>query len=155
MIIKKIINNVNKIVSATLFCLCGATLLWAADEWPMFKSDVARSSIAPADTIKTPFALKWTGSVTLGSTNAVAYSSPTMLNGKTYIGCIDGKLYAFNSSSGAMTWTYKTDGLIYGSPAVATINSQDYVFVGATDGNLYGLNASTGVTVCKQALGGP
>ena len=145
-----------KCLFMTLFFIAGIGYSSAADEWTMFKSDIAHSSVAYSDSLATPFVLKWTDSVTpLGSTNAVAYSSPVVLNGKTYIGCIDGNLYAFNASSGALIWKNKTDGYIYGSPAVATIGGQDYVFVGSTDGNLYGFNSSTQALVCKQALGGP
>ena len=148
---------------AAVFIFYGAPTLWASDDWPMFKSDMAHSSVAPTDLLTSSFSLKWSSSssVTLGSTNAVAYSSPTMWNGKIYIGAMSGSLYEFIGSTGSCSATWKIDGMIYGSPAVTTIISggvtQDYVYVGSTDGNLYGFNGSSPVTTpaCKLPLGGP
>lgn len=131
--------------------------VFAANEWPAFKNGLNRSSVNPASTLSTPFALKWSTNP-VGTANAVAYSSPVMLNGNTYIGSIEGSILAFKGNvttqPNAPLWTYKTDGSIYGSPAAATIGGQDYVFVGSTDGNLFGLNATTGALVFKQNLGG-
>lgn len=130
---------------------------FSADEWSMFKSDAGRSSVNPSSVLSVPFALKWSTN-SIGPSNAVAYSSPAMLNGNTYIGSIEGSILAFKGNISSQTntfiWVYKTDGSIYGSPAVATIGGQDYVFVGSTDGNLYGLNATTGALVFKRNLGG-
>ena len=145
----------------TVFCFAvNMSSLWAAtDEWPMFKNDLAHSSVNPTDTLATPFTLKWNGSVNLGSVNAVAYSSPVVLNAKTYIGCIDGNIYSFNNgANGSLIWNYKTSASIYGSPAVATIGGIDYAFIGSTDGNLYCFSASiTPVTAPAwvASMGGP
>src|SRR5260221_8268045 len=64
------------------------------DDWPMFKNGGLRSGIAPLDSLSTPFVLKWYSSSSIGSANAVAYSSPIMLNSHAYIGSIDGTLFA-------------------------------------------------------------
>jgi hypothetical protein len=85
----------------------------ALDEWPMFKSDAAHSAVNPSDPLLPPLALKWSSSNTVGATNTVAYSSPVVFGGNSYIGAVDGTLYAYsNSPSGSSNtplWFYKTN----------------------------------------------
>ncbi len=122
-----------------------------ADEWPMFKNDLGHTSVNASDSLQAPFSLLWSSSSVIGATNSVAYSSPVMWNGKTYIGGVDGTLYAFagavTTSANPPLWSFKTTGLIYGSAAVTSLVSggvtNDYVYVGATDGNLYCLDSMT------------
>ena len=88
--------------------------LWASpDEWTMFKSDAAHSSVASADLLTGSSILKWSTGV-IGSTNTVAYSSPVVLNGKTYIGSMSGTLFAFNAAATTATnsplWSIKRGG---------------------------------------------
>ncbi len=144
------------------FCLVSQCNLWAADEWPMFKSDVAHSSVNSFDAIQPPFNLQF--SLSTGVTNEVSYSSPAVLHNTTYIGSINGTIMAISgnltgSQATTAMWTYQTGSPIYGSPTVASLTyggvTQDYVFVGSTDGNLYGFNGSNGVEVFEENLGGP
>ena len=146
------------LVSFFIWSVIGS--LWAGtDDWPMFKNDAGHSAVNSTDVIQAPFNLLWNSSVTVGVSNTVAYSSPVMWDTKTYIGGVDGTLYAFagavSTSTNTPLWSYKTTGFLYGSPAVATLGSADYVYIGATDGNLYGFNTSSPSTPAWTApLGG-
>jgi outer membrane protein assembly factor BamB len=138
---------IKQFVLAVFFVLGVVGSLWAGtDDWPMFKNDAGHSAVNSTDVIQAPFNLLWNSSVVVGASNTVAYSSPVMWNTKTYIGGIDGTLYAFAGTVGSQTnpplWSYKTNGLIYGSPAVSTFGAQDNVYIGATDGNLYCFDSS-------------
>ena len=74
------------------------------------------------------------------TTGNYVYSSPAVEYGLVYVGSEDGKLYAFNASTGATLWTATTTGDVLSSPAVAN----GVVYVGSDDGKLYAFNANTG-----------
>jgi outer membrane protein assembly factor BamB len=78
------------------------------------------------------------------ATGNQVFSSPAVLNGRVYVGSEDGKLYAFNSSTGAPAWGAPANpgGAILSSPAIAPSGSA--VYVGSNNGNLYAFNAVTG-----------
>jgi outer membrane protein assembly factor BamB len=50
-----------------------------------------------------------------------------------YIGSFDGRLYALDARTGQEKWSFKTDGEVYSSPAVAG----GVVYFSSTDGYLY------------------
>ena len=56
-----------------------------------------------------------------------------MADGVVYVGSDDGKVYAFNASTGATLWTAATGLAVESSPAV----SDGVVYVGSEDDNLY------------------
>ena len=60
-----------------------------------------------------------------------------------------GGLYALNASTGALLWSYNTEGQARSSPAVAN----GVVYVGSLDNNVYALNASTGALLWKYTTG--
>jgi len=67
-------------------------------------------------------------------------SSPTYVEGVVYIGSGDGNIYSLDAKTGAVKWTYKTEGRVRTSPAVA----DGVVYCGSMDGNLYALDAKSG-----------
>jgi outer membrane protein assembly factor BamB len=86
------------------------------------------------------------------STRDLIDSSPAVANGAVYVGSNDGKLYAFNASSGDGLWAASTGYLIYySSPAVAN----GVVYVGSYDHKLYAFNASSGATLWSTSTGDP
>jgi outer membrane protein assembly factor BamB len=61
-------------------------------------------------------------------------SSPSVADGKVYVGSPDYKVYCLDASTGAFIWSYKTGASVsLSSPAVAN----GVVYVGSTDGYLY------------------
>ena len=94
--------------------------------------------------------MKWT----FDDGGALAYtgeSSPNVLDGVVYVASKENTIYALDTETGEKLWRYKTNGLIFGSPAV----SGDYVVVGVDDGNIFALNRETGFLAWKyQAEGG-
>ncbi len=78
------------------------------------------------------------GSGTFYSTAAVAY-------GRIFLGNTDGRVYAYDASTGSLDWAYQTGAYVYSSPAVT--NAPGWgptIYVGSYDGNFYALNARTG-----------
>ncbi len=57
--------------------------------------------------------------------------------GKLYIGCSDGVIYALDTETGDLLYQYKTEDKIWGTPTVA----DNTLYIGSFDKNLYALNA--------------
>jgi len=72
-------------------------------------------------------------------------------NLRVYVGCEDGKLYAFNASTGAVKWNYTTGGAIQSSPTIAN----NIVYVGSYDKYLYAIDAITGILKWKYLTAYP
>jgi outer membrane protein assembly factor BamB len=105
------------------------------DEWPMFRGQLNHTGEAHTFLIihSTVF---WTF-----PTEDYIDSSPTVVDGRVYVGCRDSLLYCLNAITGEQLWTYLTGEMIYtSSPAVAG----GLVYVGNNNGQVFCLNASTG-----------
>jgi len=61
-------------------------------------------------------------------------------NGTVYVGSRDNSLYAIDTATGDVKWSYATGNSIYSSPTVAG----GTVYVGSDDSVLYAINASSG-----------
>ena len=90
--------------------------------------------------------LKW--SYTTGA--PVDFSSPAVVNDVVYIGSDDDNVYALDSGTGTLLWSYPTGGPVASSPAVVG----GVVYVGSYDGNVYALNATSGVALWSYPAGG-
>jgi outer membrane protein assembly factor BamB len=65
-----------------------------------------------------------------------ARSSPEVVNGKVYVGSLDGNLYCLDASSGTVLWKFQTGGPVEATPAV---DSTGVYIDGSNPGN-YGMN---------------
>ena len=77
------------------------------------------------------------------STVVAIYGTPAVAGGLVYISGYNGKIYAINSSSGALRWVYPREGNlnpIVGGPVSALGN----IYFGCADGKVYALDAETG-----------
>ena len=54
-----------------------------------------------------------------------------MANGRVYVGSNDFKVYALNAETGALVWSFATNGGVFSSPVVV----DNVVYVGSTDNN--------------------
>jgi outer membrane protein assembly factor BamB len=61
-------------------------------------------------------------------------------DGKLFIGCSDGMVYALDSTTGDKLWEFKTDEKIWGTPAI----DGDTLYIGSFDKKLYALNVADG-----------
>lgn len=76
---------------------------------------------------------------------------------RLYVGSDDGNLYAINGNTGAVVWSFKTDGAIASSPAVATGGTEPVIVVGSDDGNVYFVldNGTTAAQMATFHIGAP
>ena len=86
----------------------------------------------------------------LGSGNVLYFiSSPTVVDGKIYLGSIDSYVYCLNADDGSMLWNFSTGGPVCSSPAVV----DGKVYIGSTDNNVYCLDAGDGSEVWSYPTG--
>ncbi|GAH16583.1 unnamed protein product, partial [marine sediment metagenome] len=76
---------------------------------------------------------------------AAIYGTPAVEveEGLVYVGSYNGKIYAINSSSGALRWVYPREGNL--QPVVGgAVVALGRVYIGSSSGTLYALDAVTG-----------
>ncbi|HWX87575.1 MAG TPA: PQQ-binding-like beta-propeller repeat protein, partial [Solirubrobacteraceae bacterium] len=83
------------------------------------------------------------GGALLGS--GTFYSTPAVMYGRVFLGNTDGRVYAYDASSGKLDWAVQTGAYVYASPAVTNAPGLGpTVYVGSYDGTFYALNARSG-----------
>jgi outer membrane protein assembly factor BamB len=88
------------------------------------------------------------GSGTFYSTSAVIY-------GRVFLGNTDGRVYAYDASTGRLDWAVQTGNYVYASPAVTDAPGLGpSVYLGSYDGTFYALNAQSGRVEWKFNAGG-
>jgi len=119
--------------------------VWAIGprQWPMFRGDPEHTASSNSGPTNLSFRWKFT-------TGGAVISSPTVVDGKVYVGSYDKKIYALNALTGALIWNFTTGAGIKSSPAVV----DGKVYVGPDDGYTYSLNAENGSLIWKTPAGG-
>jgi outer membrane protein assembly factor BamB len=69
-------------------------------------------------------------------------------NNLIFCGSKDDNLYCINEQTGAVQWTYKTGGPIFGSPGY----SNGIIYIASSDGYLYAVNANGGSLAWKSSF---
>jgi outer membrane protein assembly factor BamB len=72
-------------------------------------------------------------------------SSPLVAEGRVYLGDWNGKVYALSANTGAVVWTFQTDGKVKGAVTL----SGNQLYVGSYDHHVYALSARTGKLLWK------
>ncbi|MGI8891216.1 MAG: PQQ-binding-like beta-propeller repeat protein [Chthoniobacterales bacterium] len=161
-----------------LILICLSALLIASSraqtaDWSAYLGTAAHSSYNDGSTAITPTSApnlipKWTfidPVPTLpGQPNAGFNASPTVVNGRVYLGSNTGMFYALDSGNGSLLWQkllgYTTPlSCRYGhgvtsTAAVATdpVDGALVIYVGGGDGYLYALDADTGDTIWRTIV---
>jgi outer membrane protein assembly factor BamB len=79
----------------------------------------------------------------LGSGNF--YSTAAVVYGRVFLGNTDGRIYAYDASSGRLDWAVQTGDYVYASPAVTNAPGLGpTIYFGSYNGTFYALNARTG-----------
>ena len=141
----------------------GSAVVVRADDWPMYRHDVARSGIT-AENVQPPLVECWAfqpndppqpawgdpktkpveGILELRRIHFDDVFQVAVADGAVYFGSsANGKVYCLDASTGRPRWTKITDGPIRLAPTVA----DGRVFVGSDDGRAYCLHAGDGSTV--------
>jgi outer membrane protein assembly factor BamB len=70
-------------------------------------------------------------------TSSKVRSSPAVADGKVFVGSDDYYVYALNAFNGTVVWKYRTRGIVYSSPAIASTVVGGIVFIGSDDKSIY------------------
>jgi polyvinyl alcohol dehydrogenase (cytochrome) len=73
---------------------------------------------------------------------AATYGQPTSFAGKLFVGSEDGTVYALDSATGCLWWTFKASATV--KTAMSIGNGGAAVFFGDTNGNVYALKIADG-----------
>jgi len=104
----------------------------SATDWPMWRNDASNTGNS-LETINLPLTEQWHSSAPSVEENGAVVS-----NGIVYMSTDDGKLYAFNVSTGSEVSGFPvTTGPNYGTPAVDSANQKVYVLASS---QLFALN---------------
>ena len=82
-------------------------------EWPMYRHDLNHTGYTESDAPDTNSVL-WTASVA-----GEIMPSPTIVDGKVFIGSEDNSLYCFDATNGEKIWNFTAGGKIIGIAVVA------------------------------------
>lgn len=108
--------------------------LTGSSDWPMYRQNVQHTGCSTSNAPTTNQTL-W--AFTAG--NALQ-CSPSVADGKVYVGSFDKNMYCLDAATGALIWNYTTGAMIFSSPAVA----DGKVYFGSYDDKVYCLDAATG-----------
>ena len=77
------------------------------------------------------------------SVSVAVYGNPVVAGDLVYVGGYNGKIYAVNSSSGALRWVYPRESSL--KPIVGgAVEAGGKLYFGCSDGKVYALDAATG-----------
>jgi outer membrane protein assembly factor BamB len=77
--------------------------------------------------------------------NGTFYSTAAVIYGRVFLGNTDGRVYAYDASTGKLDWAYQTGAYVYASPAVTNAPGLGpTIYLGSYDGRFYALNARSG-----------
>lgn len=106
-----------------------------ADEWPLFRGDVAGSGAVQAE-LPSDLELLWEKRFD----NTEFHAGAAVSGGVIYIGDADGAVRAMKLSDGELVWEKKFDTFYVTTPSVR----EGMIYFGDTDGILHALDAKTG-----------
>ena len=119
--------------------------VWAigTKPWPMWRHDPEHTGTGQSG--PTNLTLRWKF-----TTGGGVISSPSVVDGKAYVGSEDKNIYCIDAGSGSLVWNFTTGFGIKSSPAVG----DGKVYIGPDDGYVYCLDAKNGSLVWKTPAGG-
>ncbi len=83
------------------------------------------------------------------------YSTAAVVYGRVFLGNTDGRVYAYDASTGKLDWAVQTGAYVYASPAVTNAPGLGpTIYLGSYDGTFYALNARSGSIDWEYHAGG-
>jgi outer membrane protein assembly factor BamB len=119
--------------------------VWAigSKSWPMWRGDSVNTAVGQSAPTNATLRWKFT-------TGGGVVSSPSIVDGRVYVGSQDKNVYCLDARNGRLVWNYLTGARIKSSPAVV----DGKVYIGPDDGYVYCLDAVNGSVVWMGYAGG-
>jgi outer membrane protein assembly factor BamB len=111
--------------------------------WPMWRHDPAHSATGQSGPANLTSRWNFT-------TGGAVISSPSVADGRVYVGSHDKNIYCLNARTGSLIWKFNTSERIKSSPAIV----DGKVYVGPDDGYVYCLDADDGSLIWSTYAGG-
>jgi outer membrane protein assembly factor BamB len=124
------------IMGLAILMSCGFANAENQSDWPMFRGNPSLTGTAEG-TLTNDLALLWTL-----KTGGAIHGSVVIQNGIGVVGSLDGKVYAFDSTSGELKWTFSTGEKEEIESTPLLLNKR--VYVGGSNGILYCLGLRKG-----------
>ena len=84
------------------------------------------------------------------------YSTAAVVYGRVFLGNTDGRIYAYDASTGKLDWAVQTGAYVYASPAVTNAPGLGpTIYLGSYNGTFYALNARSGQIAWQYQRGRP
>lgn len=116
----------------------------AAEAWPTFRGGLQRTGVRGSPPAASGWRQAWRF-----ETGGKVESSPTVVDGRVFVGSFSGALFALDARTGAEVWRFDTGALVRASPSLV----DGTVFFGADDNHFYALDAASGAQRWRFALG--
>jgi outer membrane protein assembly factor BamB len=120
-----------------------STQSFTIDWWSMYRHDLYHTGYSTSTGPNTNATL-W--NYTTGND---VLPSPTVVDGRVYIGSYDDKVYCLDAINGSKIWDYTTGFWVFSSPAVA----DGRVYIGSEDDKVYCLDAINGSKIWEYITG--
>ena len=133
--------------TAALVALAVALLAVTSCDWNQFRAGSGHAGYV-LDQVVQPAAVGGLVQRWAAPTGAAVESSPAIAAGVAYVGSDDGKLYAFDATTGALKWSVTMGGAVVSSPAV----DNGVVYVGSDDHKLHAIRLSDQVELWSATL---
>src|SRR4029079_4669400 len=78
-----------------------------------------------------------------------AYGNPSIVGGRVFVGSDNGTVYALDTDTGCLYWSFKADGGVRSAPSVGRAGSRDAVYFGDLKANVFALDAASGLVIWK------
>jgi outer membrane protein assembly factor BamB len=115
--------------------------------WPSFRSTPQHAGRNRYENVLGPWNLGDLEELWAARTGGFILGGACVYNGLAYVGSFDGKLYAFNAASGALSWSKSLGGQIVTTPAIAG----NRIYAGSTNGTIAAYSL-TGGAVWSRVL---
>ena len=121
-----------------------------ADSWPMYRGTASLTGLSKSklsSSLKQLWAFKAEEGI---------HGTAAIADGRVFVGCDDGKLYALDFKTGKQIWSFKTEDIVESAPLVR----DGKVYFGSSDCFVYALDAKDGKLLWKfetedRVLGAP
>jgi polyvinyl alcohol dehydrogenase (cytochrome) len=81
-----------------------------------------------------------------------SYSQPTVAGGNVFVGSAAGVIYALDTATGCLHWTYQADAPVREAVTAAPLGDHHALLFGDLTGTFYGLEAETGRLLWKRRI---
>jgi polyvinyl alcohol dehydrogenase (cytochrome) len=138
-------STTTEVIPRSAYCTTNATLSIKGSAWNGWGVDPVNSRFQTAQAsglareVVPKLKLKWAFGFPGATT---AFATPTVVDGKLFVGSADGTVYALNAGTGCILWTYQASEGV--RTAILISSNGQTAYFGDLHANVYALDVTTG-----------